>query len=263
MGHGFDRLRADDLLVRPAVMTGPAASRLLLLPGLDGTGGLFAPLLHAWPHQPAPLVIGYPRDRFLNYRQCVDHVIAQLPVDGDFMIVAESFSGPVGIALAGRLPDRVKALVLCATFATAPRRGLLNALISFLAPLILRFPAPRIVVREVLLNGHRDDALLAHVCENKSLVSPDVMARRLREVLSCDAREELARVRCPVLYLQASRDRLVTPAAAREIAQINPGAKIAIIDAPHFVLQANPGAVIREIMAIADVGSRRNQPPMA
>lgn len=222
--------------------------RLVLLPGLDGTGALFAPFLRVWNGGPAPLVIDYPRDRFLDYAAAVEHVRARLP-DEPVALVAESFSGPVGIALAARHPERIATLVLCATFATSPRKGPLRALLHAAAPLVFRAPAPPFLVGEVLLNGCADRELLALVCGNKGTVSPAVMTRRLRAVLACDARDDLARIDRPVLYLQAARDRLVPPAAAAEIRAIQPHATIVRLDSPHFVLQAAPAESASAITA--------------
>ena len=246
MGHRLARIHADRFLVRAAKVS-KSATRLLLLPGLDGTGELFAPFLRVWPPDPQPLVVDYPRDRFLNYAGCLDHVFERLAGDEDFIVVAESFSGPVGIALAARAPERVKALILCATFASAPRDGILNSLIRIFAPVTFNFPAPRFVVHQFLLNGDRDPELLLRVCKNKSRVSARVMAERLRLVMSCDVREDLRRVQCPVLYLQAARDRLIDPSAGNKIREIQPAMKIVRIDAPHFILQSKPADAARAI----------------
>lgn len=180
---------------------------LVLLPGLDGTGALFAPFQRVWRGRP-PTVIGYPTDRFLDYAAAADHVAAQLP-PGRLVLLAESFSGPVGIELAARLPDRFEGLVLCATFACPPRREPLCSMIRLSAPLAFGLPAPAGLVQALLLNGHGDHALLADVCANTQTVDSGVMARRLVAVLRCEARAALRRIRCPLLYLQATRDRLV------------------------------------------------------
>ncbi len=74
----------------------------ILLPGLDGTGDLFAPLLEVFPETLEPFVISYPPDQLLGYRELEEFVAAKLPADRDFAIVAESFSGPLAARLAGK-----------------------------------------------------------------------------------------------------------------------------------------------------------------
>lgn len=43
--------------------------RLILLPGLDGSGVLFAPLLRHLPPDVEPVVVRYPPDRALGYEE--------------------------------------------------------------------------------------------------------------------------------------------------------------------------------------------------
>jgi pimeloyl-ACP methyl ester carboxylesterase len=72
-------------------------------------------------------------------------------------------------------------------------------------------------------------------------VDADVLAARLREILKCDAREELRRTKIPLLYIQAERDRLVRSESFEEIRRLRPDAElVSIPGAPHLVLQREP-----------------------
>src|ERR1700679_4387919 len=89
----------------------------LLLPGMDGTGRLFAAFQPLLAPALGARVCAFPPDRPLGYEQ----LLAEVDVpSGPFAIVAESFSGPLGILLAARYAERVRALVLVATFARSP-----------------------------------------------------------------------------------------------------------------------------------------------
>lgn len=61
----------------------------MLLPGLDGTGEQFAPLLRELPDSLVPLVVRYPRDRALDYDALLPIVVAQLPPDAPFVLLGE------------------------------------------------------------------------------------------------------------------------------------------------------------------------------
>jgi hypothetical protein len=64
---------------------------LVLLPGLDGTGTLFADLISELPPTLSINIARYPTDRFLSYSDlvlCVKEVVPSSP----FLLVAESFS---------------------------------------------------------------------------------------------------------------------------------------------------------------------------
>ena len=94
-------------------------TRLVLLPGLDGTGELFAAFIDALGGF-ATQIVSYPPDRAMTYAEYESFVRAKLPADEDFVLLAESFSGPIGISIAAAAPPRLKGLILCGTFASNP-----------------------------------------------------------------------------------------------------------------------------------------------
>ncbi|MFA5258386.1 MAG: hypothetical protein WC360_09565, partial [Opitutales bacterium] len=73
---------------------------LILLPGLDGTGRLFSDFVAALGPEADVVVVSYPTDQCLSYHELVAFVRPFLPRDRPYVILAESFSGPIGIALA-------------------------------------------------------------------------------------------------------------------------------------------------------------------
>src|SRR5258705_1882619 len=93
---------------------------LVLLPGLDGTGRLFNPLMEVLPPYLIPLVIPYPANKFLGYSKLLKYARGQIPTDKPFVLLAESFSGPVAVEFAATHPSNLEALILCASFVTNP-----------------------------------------------------------------------------------------------------------------------------------------------
>ena len=75
---------------------------VLLLPGMDGTGELFAPFIAALGCEFATLVVTYPTHASLDYAELETIARAAIPQDGAYVIVGESFSGPIAIALAAQ-----------------------------------------------------------------------------------------------------------------------------------------------------------------
>ena len=94
--------------------------KLVLLPGLDGTGLLFEPLLEALPATLRRQVVTSPTDRKLTLHELADHVEGQLPQDEDYVLLAESFSGLVALALVAEKQLQPRGLIFCASFATPP-----------------------------------------------------------------------------------------------------------------------------------------------
>jgi len=83
-----------------------AATHLVLLPGLDGTGELFAPLLQALGDRCPTSVVRYGAE--LTFDEYVESAGKALP--DQCVLIAESFSGPFAIALAARHPPKVRCL---------------------------------------------------------------------------------------------------------------------------------------------------------
>jgi len=77
---------------------------ILLLPGLDGTGRMFQPLLDTAPATFAPLVVSYPTHEVRGYPGLESIVERSLPARGSYAIVAESFGGPLAVRVAAKRP---------------------------------------------------------------------------------------------------------------------------------------------------------------
>lgn len=212
---------------------GPLTPTLILLPGLDGTGALFDPLMAAVTSDAPLQVISYPDAELLTYSDLVELVRPQLPER--CVLVAESFSGPVGIRLAS--DPRVLALALCNSFASPPRAAFLR---HFVSQRWLALPAPEWVIRQFLVGRDASPDLVSKVSQTLKCMSPAVAAARLRAVLGVDEREALRRCNKPVLYLRGSEDRLVKASAVDEIRTLLPSVEVRSIAGPHFLLQARP-----------------------
>lgn len=93
---------------------------VVLLPGLDGTGKLFAGLLSELPPALSARIVEYPAQRFLSYRQLIPVVKEVFPKSGPFVLVAESFSTPLAAKLAAERPPNLLGLILCNGFHANP-----------------------------------------------------------------------------------------------------------------------------------------------
>ena len=91
-----------------------------MLPGLDGTGKLFAGFIRAIGADAKVQVIAYPHDEPLGYGELEALVRAALPTDRRYVLLGESFSGPLAIRLAADPPRGLAGVILCGTFAKNP-----------------------------------------------------------------------------------------------------------------------------------------------
>lgn len=224
-----------------------AALKVVLLPGMDGSGDLFTDFLAALPAAYDKQTAQYPADQELSYADLEPLVRPLLPNDAPFVLVAESYSSPLAIRIAASHPEGLVALVLCAGFATSPLKGLLHDLTGLLPLRTLRPVFPSFVTRMLLLGDDASDALVTAVAAEIDWVEPAVLAARVREVLMVDVRAELAEINVPIQYLRAAKDRLVSVECMEEIVTIQPSTAVATIDAPHLLLQCEPQICARVI----------------
>lgn len=211
---------------------------VVLLPGMDGTGELFRFLIPHLPTSLDALVVRYPTDQPLGYEELAEHVLAKLPPEGPVVILGESFSGPVAISLAARRPPL--ALVLVCSFVRSPWPTLrpLRSLMRWL-PSPNRFARP---LASGLLGRKPDPAVRVAFTAALSAVDTAVVRHRAKQALGADVEAALARVRCPVLYVRATNDRVVPPRCADDVVRFAPQAKVVSIEGPHLLLQTRPEA---------------------
>jgi pimeloyl-[acyl-carrier protein] methyl ester esterase len=211
---------------------------LVLLPGMDGSGDLFAGFIAALGDRITPLVLSYPADQILSYEGLADFARKQLPDDQPYVLLGESFSGPVAIALAAERPPGLRGLILCCTFARNPVPLFRHcaSLISFL-PVSSRLSG---LALPFLLGHHATPALRQALRSALDRLQPAVLRARMRAVLAVDYTAQLCKVAVPVLYLQAAQDRVVPRASACLIASLLPSVSVVAIPGPHLLLQAAP-----------------------
>ncbi len=226
------------------------------MPGLDGTGISFEPLRRFLPHNIAATVIRYPSDRLLSFADTVDCAFEQIAGEQD-IIVAESFSGPVAIALLGSGRVKAKGVLLCATFARLPKRFAflnMNAL-----PLEFGFRAPfqNLLLRYFIGNAKKRQSLESMQERIAEIVPVKTIVHRIRLLSSLDVRPWLPHLKMPCWYIRPTRDRLLPAKVATDFVQAIPHLVIKEIPTSHFVLQSEPAvsaAVIEEFMKIIPCG---------
>ncbi|MGX9714283.1 alpha/beta fold hydrolase [Janthinobacterium lividum] len=225
-----------------------ASPLLVLLPGMDGTARLFHRFDAALRAQAAidTQAIAYPAAP-LDYAALEAFVRERLPRDRPFVVLAESFSGPLGAALRAEPPPGMRALVLCCSFVRNPRPML--APLRHLLGLVPFGAMPGFALRQALLAPCSTPQLQDELAAALAQVPPSVLRQRLRAVLETDASRSFARGSLPVLYLRARHDRLVPPANAVQILRLAPDAQLADIAAPHMLLQAAPEAAAVAVTA--------------
>jgi pimeloyl-ACP methyl ester carboxylesterase len=216
----------------------PRLPMLVLLPGLDGTGKLFTAFVQALGIDVDSRIIVYPTDQPLGYEQLEDRVRTELPRDRPFVLLGESFSGPIAIRIAASAPAGLVGVILCGTFAKNPYPRLAWARpFAFLLPIK---SLPR-WLRAPVMWGSRNPRRAPRNAERAlASVAGAVVRRRIAAILAVDTASSLERIAIPTLIIHGRGDRVVPYAATASLIAHLPSAALAPIDGPHLLLQACP-----------------------
>ena len=219
------------------MMTEPTTT-LVLLPGLDGTGLVFEPLLKQLPATIEPLVVRYPGDKPMSFQGHIDFVKACLPEGRPFVLLAESFSGPIGLQLLANPPANLAAVILVATFARYPKPFLLD-----LARLLPQGPLRKLFASipfcRYFCLGCADREAVSLFQKALADVELEVLSKRLQILAELPPPPETP-FSGPCLYLQAGHDHLVPKRAAAALRNHLPQIEQMQIPGPHIILLAQP-----------------------
>lgn len=222
---------------------------VVILPGLDGTTALLADFCTGL----AALGVGvrpvsYPIDRPVGYDGLELIIRAQLAESKAFVLLGESFSGPLAIRIAANPPAGLVGLVLSTTFARSP-----VPVLAPLAPLARLAPArpPMALLSWLLLGRWATPALQCALGEALRTVSPDVLRTRAAAALRVDVSALLSLVQVPTLQLVASHDRLLARSASKVLASGVPRCRTVVLRGPHLLLQTASEAAAGEVAGFA------------
>jgi pimeloyl-ACP methyl ester carboxylesterase len=224
----------------------PKGIPIVLLPGLDGTGASFYPLLPHLSPEFVPVVVNYPRDRPLGYDELLPLVLPRIPRK-PFVLLGESFGGPLALKVAGTQPAGMLALILCSTFMRNPVRFQPAWLRHLVWP--GRFGLyPQFAQMKAKFRGYSTPDLREFYVKEMKSVQPAVIADRIRSALAINVQRELAQCAAPVLYLRGRKDRLIARHNMLDMQRCQPNMRTLTLDAAHCVLQLRPAEAKQAIL---------------
>lgn len=230
-------------------------SQLVLLPGLHGTLPLFEPLLDCLPPQWPVRVIEYPGDQRLGYDDLLTLIRDRLPRGEPFILLGESFSGPLAIRLAAQHPPELRGVILVGTFVRKPVRWM-PAWTGPLAPSFLFRGMPLWMAFRLLALGRSTPDLRRLFRDALADVQPSVLAHRLREALRVDVADKFQAVGVPVLAIAGRFDHTVPAHNLEALRRLRPDLKVEMIDTDHLILQLEPARAAEVIERfVASVGN--------
>lgn len=210
---------------------------LVLLPGLNGTAGLFDPLLAIATDKYELMVISYPTREVKSYTELTDYVLKKISaIEGRFVVVGESFSGPIAVFLAANNIHGLSGIILVATFIRPPYFSFFNYL-----PWTLMFAlAKPLYWVSIKLSSSNKASLVKAASIELQKIKPRVLAGRVKAALTVDAGCALEKVRIPVAYFRADYDVVVPAWNVKKVLAVKPDINVVRFNSQHFLLQSVP-----------------------
>jgi pimeloyl-ACP methyl ester carboxylesterase len=221
---------------------------VVFLPGLDGTGELFLPLLEVSTFEKVS-VIKLPILGRQDYDSLAQYVSERLPTE-DFLLVAESFSGPVAAIIAQKGFPSLKGVVFVSTFLSTPPLAV-TPLIAFLPfKLFASLPFFGYFLRQFLVGKGTKKNTVSLIKQ----VIHSIPSRLLRARIRCISKMNLRLSSCfiPALYIQASKDFLVPEYMVDEYFKHFSKLKMRRVQGHHFLLQSHPSEARDLILEFID-----------
>lgn len=224
-----------------------ARRHLVLLPGLDGTGSLFGPLLSVLPEDLIPVVITYPKDQILYYEQLFPYIREVMPWGKPYVLLAESFAGPMALKFAAAQHENIEAIVLCSAFFSKISAPGASWTSFFTKEKWFENATPGSAVKQLVTGGVCEPALLSAIKSAINSVKPEVLSHRIRLMFETEVTAALKEIKAPILCLNGSHDKLGSQEAMDKLLSIKPESACISFDTSHLVLQTKPREAIEAI----------------
>lgn len=187
--------------------------KLVLLPGLDGTGSFTGPIEQTFGTRYDVISVKFPQD-MSDYSELEAYSRKLMPKD-DFVILAESFSGPLAAMIARNPPTGLKGVIFAVTFAHKPRPYPVWS-----THLIKLLPFHKGWFSRPLLWGslrYRPVRVLEDLfVEAVARVPAKTFAMRSRQSLLVDVRELLTELPVPAICVKARHEYVVRRSAWKD-----------------------------------------------
>lgn len=212
--------------------------KLILLPGLDGTGKLFQPLLKILPSDIDVLVINYPTHKLLNYNELVEYVLSYIPINEKFILVAESFSGPIAYSISQQKGKTLVSIIFVATFLEQPKPTILKILIKLPLNYLLKFSVPIFILRYIFFSKNIDKQIIQTLKKTLKNIPVETIIHRIQKISTLQ--KALIKVDMNVYYILAQKDKIIPYKVINSFQNIFNKVKIYPLNSGHLVLQSFP-----------------------
>jgi pimeloyl-ACP methyl ester carboxylesterase len=207
---------------------------------MDGTGMLFEPFVRLLPDSIDVRVVHYPEETYLSYAQLAQRVLEVVPLEEPYLIIAESYSGPIAVLLAAHAIGNLQAVVFVSSFVCRPL-GRIGAWVAKIVPTaVFRVRPPAWILRVLLMDSATPSEMVTGAQDAIIRVKPEVLIHRLRDALNADSRAMLSNCTARMVYLLPAADRVLGVRGLRGFLAAKPDIETVKILGPHLLLQCAP-----------------------
>lgn len=219
---------------------------MILLPGMHGTPALFKPFTDISQTQFDFRAYHYPQEGGQEYEHLaieVEKFIIKTP--GKQWLLGESFSGPMALMMALKMPQKFFGVILSGTFSHNPSPILHWVPNAWVAEMILKTGKP--FASYFSLGFNADKSLERLFSETIEDVPYSVLAARLMAVKNINLDEQLNTIKLPVLSILAKHDHMVGDVGGQSLHHLAHYEEVTI-DSHHLILQQQPEEALRVIL---------------
>jgi pimeloyl-[acyl-carrier protein] methyl ester esterase len=210
---------------------------VVLLPGLHGSRALFSSFVALAPAWATCLPLALPTVGGQTFDEISDVIFPELKSLEGFVLLGESFSGPIAARLSARLGQKVALLVLCNPVVEMSVRVPEGILASIAASAWM----PAWGASMALSGG--DMSIARAALDEVRALPKGILAQRLSAVYSATEEELASNLSSPLLTILGTNDNLVSLSRSRAFFSRIKESTIAEIEGPHLIVQTRPAEV--------------------
>lgn len=221
---------------------------LILLPGMDGTGELFQWVIPFLEPSFEIKIFPLPDNIEQDY-ETLENWLASKIEWSNFILLGESFSGPLAIKLCKKFPKAINGLILISSFRNAPVNPLL---INILSKIPIHF-LPKLALRIALFSSMKRSNAVTVFEKIFARLNIETIRQRILSVALVHFENLSTLGEVPTLIINGSRDIIVRPKNFINFEKDQKSSRNIIIDAPHMLLQTKPREASEEILSFATI----------
>lgn len=208
--------------------------KIILLPGVDGTGVLFEPFVETFKADVPVEVIPLTKDSdqsILNQVSIIEDAVG----DEEIILIVESYSGLLAYELAKRNKIRIKQIFFFGCFLQPP--SFIGKIGRFLPVRLLNI-IPDKVIAHILFNRWSSPELISLF--RKAIDAGDFsnLKKRIRIIGTYHKPGQVIDVPC--VYVQATMDNLVSAYNVKAFEDLCSDLQVEVVEATHMLLQTQP-----------------------